>query len=160
MSGATQEGRRHMHCFSSWALHFIVGTALHHVQCISSCHCISITSGYDEENWSKQGTDKRERRQSMELRRPTKFVPNTTTEDFMNRVHLISEDYSLLPYWGFPIFMTSSHILGQNKTECISKWIIVQTTSNYNAIKFLKIISRKNISKFEKSFQHISDGNN
>ena len=48
-------------------------------------------------------------------------MPSMTTEDFTDRVHLIPVDQSLLPYGAFPGFMTSSHILGQNKTQCISK---------------------------------------
>ena len=48
-------------------------------------------------------------------------MPSMTTGDFTDRVHLIPVDQSLLTYGASPGFMTSSHILGQNKTQCISK---------------------------------------
>lgn len=87
--------------------------------------------------WTEHWQERKERGDGTDKTR--QFMPSVTKEDLTDRVHLTPVDQSLLPYGGFPGFITSSNILGQNKTQCISKWIIVEDNIfNYNALKLLK----------------------
>ena len=87
--------------------------------------------------WMEHWQERKERGDGTD--KTGQFMPNATKEDLTDRVHLTPVDQSLLPYGDFPGFITSSHILGQNKTQCISKWTIVENNIfNYNALKLLK----------------------
>lgn len=56
-----------------------------------------------------------------------------------DRIGLIPMDRSLLPDWGFQYSWQAVIQCVKNKMQCISKWIIVQTSNN-NEIVLLKII--------------------